>query len=106
MKTISRRQFIQGSIGAASLAAFSTTKVRGANEKIIFGVMGIGGRGTFLADIFSRRNDVEIAYLCDPNTRRFARAREVVEENQDRRPKLCQDFRKMLEDIDPGLPGR
>ncbi len=98
MKSMNRRQFIKGSIGAASLAAISTSKVRGANEKIIFGVMGIGGRGTFLADIFSQRKDVEIAYLCDPNTRRFARAREVVEENQDRRPKVLQDFRKMLED--------
>jgi predicted dehydrogenase len=60
--------------------------------------MGLGGRGTYLAESFAMRPDVEIAYLCDANTRRFARAREAVEEAQNRRPKLLQDFREMLDD--------
>jgi len=60
--------------------------------------MGLGGRGTYLAEKFAQRPDVEIAYLCDPNTRRFARAREVVEEAQETRPKMVQDFRIILDD--------
>ncbi|MBN1816266.1 MAG: Gfo/Idh/MocA family oxidoreductase, partial [Sedimentisphaerales bacterium] len=43
-------------------------------------------------------DDVEIAYLCDTDKRRFARARAVVEEAQDRSPKLTQDFRQILDD--------
>ena len=70
----------------------------GANDKIVMGVMGLGGRGTYLAEKFAERPDVEIAYLCDPNTRRFARAREAVEEAQDRSPKMVQDFRRVLDD--------
>ncbi|MCK4627520.1 MAG: twin-arginine translocation signal domain-containing protein, partial [Sedimentisphaerales bacterium] len=79
MKSLNRRDFMKGSIGAAaaSFTILSSGKTYAANEKVVFGVMGLGGRGTYLADQFSQRSDVEIAYLCDPNTRRFARAREV-----------------------------
>jgi predicted dehydrogenase len=98
MKSLNRRQFMKGSIASAAIAAFPQTKARGANEKVIMGVMGLGGRGTYLAETFAERPDVEIAYLSDPNTRRFARAREAVEEAQGKRTKLVQDFRDILKD--------
>ncbi|MCP4454032.1 MAG: Gfo/Idh/MocA family oxidoreductase, partial [Planctomycetes bacterium] len=66
--------------------------------KVVMGVMGLGGRGTYLAEQFAQRPDVEIAYLCDVNTRRFARVREAVQENQSKKPTLVQDFRKILDD--------
>ena len=94
MKSLNRREFMKGAAGAA--AAFTVLprhRAYGANNKVIMGVMGLGGRGTYLAEKFAERADVEIAYLCDPNTRRFARAREAVEEVQDTKPKLVQDFR-------------
>lgn len=90
---------MKGTVGAAaSLTVLSQPRARAAGEKIIMGVMGLGGRGTYLAEKFAQRPDVEIAYLSDPNTRRFARAREVVEEAQGKRPKMVQDFRKILDD--------
>ena len=99
MKSLNRREFMKGTVGAAaSLTVLSQPRARAAGEKVIIGVMGLGGRGTFLAEKFAQRPDVEIAYLCDPNTRRFARAREVVEEAQETRPKMVQDFRKILDD--------
>jgi predicted dehydrogenase len=99
MKSLNRRTFMKGSIGAAAgLAVLSQSGAYAANDKVIVGVMGLGGRGTYLAEKFAQRPDVEIAYLSDPNTRRFARAREVVEEAQNKRPKLVQDFRKILDD--------
>jgi predicted dehydrogenase len=99
MKSLNRREFMKGTVGAAaSLTVLSQPKARGAGEKIIMGVMGLGGRGTYLAEKFAERPDVEVAYLSDPNTRRFARAREAVEEAQDTRPKMVQDFRRILED--------
>ena len=76
----------------------SQRKSLAANDKVIIGVMGLGGRGTYLAEKFAGRPDAEIAYLCDADTRRFARARNVVEEVQDRKPKLVQNFRKILDD--------
>ena len=99
MQSLNRREFMKHTVGtAATVAALSRGKVRGANDKIVIGVMGLGGRGTYLAETFAQRPDVEVAYLCDADTRRFARAREAVEEVQNRRPKLVQDFRKALDD--------
>jgi predicted dehydrogenase len=99
MKSLNRREFVTGSIGtAAALAGLSQGKSYGANDKVIMGLMGCGGRGTYLAEQFALRPDVEIAYLCDANTRRFARVREVVQEAQGKKPTLVQDFRKMLDD--------
>ena len=99
MKTVDRRKFMQGSLGsAASLAAVSRSPIRGANDRVVIGIMGLGGRGTSLAAHFAGRTDVEIAYLADVNTRRFGRAREAVEEAQETRPKLVQDFRRILDD--------
>ena len=99
MRSLNRREFMKRTVGtAAAFAALSKPKVRGANDKVVIAVMGLGGRGTYLAESFAKRPDVEIAYLCDADTRRFARAREAVEEAQSRRPKLVQDFRRALDD--------
>ncbi len=99
MKSLNRREFMKRTVGAAAtFAALSQRKVRGANDKVVIAVMGLGGRGTYLAESFAKRPDVEIAYLCDADTRRYARAREAVEEAQNRRPKLVQDFRRALDD--------
>ncbi len=92
----------------------SPGKSRGANrrqaspsgDRVVIAVMGLGGRGTYLAEQFAKRPDAEIAYLCDPDSRRFARARKVVEEAQhksavrlaDKSPKLVQDFRRIVDD--------
>ncbi len=99
MKSLNRREFMKGSIGAAAtFAALSQGKAYPTNNKVVMGVMGLGGRGTFLAEKFAQRPDTEIAYLCDANTRRFARAREAVEEVQNRKPRMVQDFRRILDD--------
>lgn len=68
------------------------------SEKIVIGVMGIGGRGTFLTELFAKRPDVEIAWLCDVDQRRFDRAIKVVEATGRIRPKSTGDFRRILDD--------
>lgn len=99
MKSMNRREFLKSSVGAAAaFAALPKRKSYAANKKIIIGMMGLGGRGVYLAEQLLERSDVEIAYLCDVDSRRFARAREAVEELQNRRPKIVKDFRKMLDD--------
>jgi hypothetical protein len=83
MQSINRREFIQGSFGAATASAlFLPGRAYAASDRVVIGVMGLGGRGTYLAQCFAKRPDAEIAYLCDADTRRFARARNVVEEAQ------------------------
>lgn len=83
---------------ATALTALTHVKAAGANERVVVGVMGIGGRGTGLARMFAGRKDVEIAYLCDADARRFASARAAVEQAQGRPVRFVQDFRRILED--------
>jgi predicted dehydrogenase len=60
--------------------------------------MGLGGRGTALAEMFASRPDAEIAWLCDPESERCRRAAQRVEKAQNRPPKVAADFRRILED--------
>ena len=99
MKILNRREFLKQSAGtAATLAALSNLEATGANERVTVAVMGIGGRGTPLAGMFAARKDVDIAYVCDPDSRRLAFARKVIEEAQGHPPKFEQDFGRLLED--------
>src|ERR1044071_4193485 len=99
MKTLNRRQFVKQSVGTVTaLSVLSCARAVSANEKIVVGVMGIGGRGTALAGMFAARKDVGIAFLCDPDARRLSYARKVVEGAQGHPVRFVQDFRRMLED--------
>lgn len=99
MKPVDRRQFLKQAAGAtAALAGFSHLRSAEPNHQVVVGVMGLGGRGTFLAGQFAARPDVVVAYLGDADTRRFAAARKVVEQAQGRPAQCVQDFRRMLDD--------
>lgn len=98
-----RRDFIASTAAAgitlgASLSSQPCLRAASANSKIIVGVMGLGGRGSYLAQSFAERPDVEVAYLCDVDSRKFARTRDAVEEAQGKAPKQVQDFRRILDD--------
>ena len=43
-----------------------TNKIKGANEKIVLGLIGCGGRGTSLILDFQKNcPGVEVKYICD-----------------------------------------
>src|SRR3954452_9344913 len=48
---------------AASAASYS--RVLGANDKVQLGVIGFGGRGTFVSGVFQKNASVKIAAICD-----------------------------------------
>jgi predicted dehydrogenase len=95
-----RRQFVARSGAAAASLAVLSPRARAASpaNKVVIGVMGLGGRGSYLAQAFANRPDTAIAYICDADSRRFARTRDAVEEAQGKAPKQVQDFRRILED--------
>lgn len=93
-----RRRFLQSSATLATAAAVWPGTAFGANEKVVIGFMGLGGRGSGLLRMFAEREDVEIAWLCDADQRRLAGPKRVVEDAKRGSPKLAQDFRQMLED--------
>ena len=63
MKTIRRREFVKQSAVVTAFTVAAGMRAASPNEKIVVGIMGLGGRGSFLADSFARRPDVELAWL-------------------------------------------
>ena len=99
-----RREFIGKSavlgsgLAAAGMLNPKPSRAARANDKIRLGIMGLGGRGSFLNVRLAERSDVDIIYLCDANARRLGRAAEEVRSRRNTFPKMTQDFREMLED--------
>lgn len=93
---LTRRGFLQ----ATALAAAGTAARRasGASERVVVGVMGIHDRGMDLAREFARRDDCEVRYLCDPDSRLFAERAADVASIGGKAPQCVQDFRRMLDD--------
>jgi len=77
---------------AAGMTALSYSRIVGANDRIGLGVIGTGGRGTYVMSLFQKNQDVEVRALCDvyavridqaqqkaPNTKGFADHRQLLE---------------------------
>jgi predicted dehydrogenase len=68
-KILNRRQFVSG-LGAATMSTLLISKpglILGsqANSKIKLGLIGCGGRGTWIADLFLKHGGYELAALAD-----------------------------------------
>jgi predicted dehydrogenase len=83
-------------LGAAGMRA--AAKAVAPSDKVVVGVMGVGGRGTQLTTFFASRPDVEIAYICDVNAKRLPGAVKVVEDKKGKTPKTVGNFQRILED--------
>ena len=105
MSKQTRRDFLKTSVAVG--AAFSTftisgTKssgnVIGANDRIRVAVAGLHGRGKSHMTEFAKQNNVEVAYVVDPDTTQYAAAIEQVNNIDGNTPKTLQDIREALED--------
>jgi predicted dehydrogenase len=83
-------------LGLSALPARAA--VKGANERILVGVMGTGGRGTGLAGLFENLPGCQVAYVCDVDQKRVENAAAVVAKLKGNTPKTVTDFRKVLDD--------
>jgi predicted dehydrogenase len=74
------------------MTAISYSRIPGANDRIGLGVIGTGGRGTYVMSLFQKNQDVEVRALCDvyavridqaqqkaPNTKGFSDHRQLLE---------------------------
>ena len=112
-----RRQFLKKSgTAAAAVAALKvpvygagqapSANVKGANDKIVVGYVGVGGRG-FGAHVRQMRqnaeaNNIAQAAVCDVSTHRANNAKNFVSKNSDDKAEAYTDYRKVIErkDID------
>ncbi len=104
-RVASRRNFLQAtSVAGASLLLTGTRasgQIAGANDRVRMAVVGVNGRGgASHVPGFLGVDNVEIAYLVDPDSKVLATQMQKLHERTDGKTK-CQavaDVRKVLED--------
>src|SRR3954452_23544586 len=93
-----RREFLKMSSSAAATAATLVVRAavaQSANDKIVIGMIGAGGRAMGVLYDIQNAPNVEIAYLCDVDeSRRSAAAKKVGKASV----RVVSDMRKILDD--------
>jgi len=103
MKGTTRRNFMKSSIAAGFAATLPFSRVRGANESIRVGVVGLGGRGTGAhIPSFESQKNVTVAAISDSDAERMAKTAQMIESKYKHGVVQCQDMRQMFDrkDID------
>ncbi len=103
MKGTTRRDFVKSSIAAGFAATLPFSRVRGANDSVRVGVVGLGGRGTGAhIPSFENQKDVTVAAISDADAERMAQTAEMIESKYKHGVVQCQDMRQMFDrkDID------
>ena len=67
MSPSNRRSFVMNTLAGTAAATLAARPAHAARSKLVLGLIGCGGRGTYLAGTFLSNPDVEIAYVCDPD---------------------------------------
>lgn len=91
-----RRSFIQTT--TASAAALSMTapgSVLGANDEVVIGIIGTGGRGQRLLKAITNIKGYRVAAVCDLIQARADQAAEICEQYQPK-VRVYRDFSKMM----------
>ncbi|UCG59580.1 MAG: Gfo/Idh/MocA family oxidoreductase [Phycisphaerales bacterium] len=103
MKGLTRRDFVKSSIAAGAVVALPFSRVRGANDRIRVGVVGLGGRGTGAhVPSFENQEGVTVVALSDPDRERMGGAAKMIESKYSHKAEQYLDMRKMFDrdDID------
>ena len=103
MKMLGRRDFMKSSLAAGITLALPFSRVRGANERIVVGVVGLGGRGSAAhVPSFEKQAGVTVAALSDPDKERTGAAAKMIESQYNHKADQYVDMRRLLDrkDID------
>ena len=106
-KRIGRRDAVKSTVAAGVVAAapqIVPSTVFGANESLVMGVIGPGGRGRAVMGMCQAR-DVKFAAVCDVSDVRIKAAVERARENNDGKVDAYWDYRELLKrkDLDAVL---
>jgi predicted dehydrogenase len=94
-----RRTFLQqAGLSAAALAVGSSAAQGAESDRIVVGLIGPGGMGSNHLGLLVNNPQVEVAWVCDVDQNRLAKAAATVEEKTGRAPQSTSDLRKVLDD--------
>ena len=93
-----RRDFIKQTTAAVSTTAISSQRIIGANDRVVIGLIGCGGRGMDVAQLMIKVPGAEYGAVCDV----YAPNAEQAKKQLNPSARVFGDFRKLLElkDID------
>ncbi len=105
----SRRDFLKkvtaGAAGVAvggsamGMSARSYGRIIGSNDRLNVAIIGLGRRlGAYVQPIAQKKNNVELAYLCDVMKSQREKAAQRFSKHIDYKPKLENDIRKVIDD--------
>ncbi len=95
MQNPNRRKFVF--MTTAAVAA-STRALRGADDTVSVGVVGLGGRGRDHMSHYAKLPDARIAALCDVDQAALERGQALVEKLAGYKPKGYADMRQVFDD--------
>jgi predicted dehydrogenase len=98
---MNRRQFVNRAVSAPMLLYRAKA---GPNDTIRVGVIGTGGRASYVGKWFAQNKDVAVPLICDVNQLSLRRAHAEFFGGQ---PEMVEDYRRILDrrDIDAVLIG-
>lgn len=108
MKAITRRDFVTTSTRTAAVMVASASALsmprsvhaKSANDKIILGLIGAGGRALSHVNGMLKVPNVEFKYICDVNAAKGAEHMRAAEQAQGYAPSRVVDMRELLDDKD------
>jgi predicted dehydrogenase len=89
---------ITSALGAGFISAARVAVSKQPSERVVLGMIGLGGRGDSLTRGFLDRPDVSIAYLCDPDPRQHPDLSDLIKKKSGHEPKRVTDYRRVLDD--------
>ncbi len=91
---MNRREFLE----SVALASAAQARAWAANDKVNVAIVGVGSRGSNHVRDFCRREDLNLAAVCDVNTAQTERAVQTYYSARNVKPKEYQDLRRLYED--------
>src|SRR5215203_6728193 len=97
-----RRKFIHDASLATAGITLLNFPVFGKNapsNKVVVAVMGVNGRGSYLAKSFSQLQNVEVAYICDVEEKAIQNGLDALKDAP-RKPIVVKDIRELVKKTD------
>jgi predicted dehydrogenase len=97
-----RRKFIKKTSIATAGLTILNFPIFGKNapgNKVVVAVMGVNGRGSYLAKSYSQLQNVEVGYICDVEEKAIQNGLNALKDAS-KKPTVVKDIRKLLEQKD------
>src|SRR5687767_11201222 len=97
-----RRDFIKNTsllTGGVTILNFPIFGKNAPSNKVVVAVMGVNGRGAYLAGSFAKLSNVEVGYLCDVEAKAIENGLKSIKDAS-KKPSVVKDIRELVQKKD------